>query len=563
MLGSEALGKVVSQSELIVQRREWKRNGRRIVLASGCFDLLHPGHIRLLEQARSLGDVLVVALESDASVRARNDATGEPAKGVNRGVSRPITPPRNAPKSLLRLPASITYSRLPKRASSEFLAQLAPDILVEGGGAGPGKDVAVAGTIRSSRGCEDRAHPARAGLFNLPPDRTHPTTARMILPLVSELLARVGRRPVVEEAIEALRRSAGEVRLGGLTDPAKALLAPLASAELGRPTLFLAESNQRAEALLEPVRYFYRAITGKPGRRVAHLPAQDVLPYEGRSPHAEISEDRAVALWRLASGEADLLIAPVQAALWRMREPEFYRHLARTIERDESIPHEDLLGFLSSAGYDKQTTCEMPGQFAVRGGIIDIFSPESPQPVRIELIGDTIESIRAFDPNTQRSTNPVERATLLPLIEFPRRGEFLERLRVPATSGRDDDDMPPGFYPGWEFREILVEDRNSVLFDLVAEPVLVVDEPYTGGCREAVSRKGGSSARRRRPCLTRAARPLSAQCERMDECLFSRAAVRSRTLDRCGRIRREGQAGAGAAHAANDALPRQRPGVHG
>jgi len=301
----------------------------------------------------------------------------------------------------------------------------------------------------------------------------------MILSLVSELLARVGRRPVVEEAIEALRRSAGEVRLGGLTDPAKALLAPLAAAELGRPTLFLTESNQRAEAFLEPVRYFYRAITGKPRRRVAHLPALDVVPYEGRSPHAEISEDRAVALWRWASGEVDLLIVPVQAALWRFREPEFYRHLARTIERDQTILHEDLLEFLSSAGYDKQTTCELPGQFAVRGGILDIFSPESAQPVRVELIGDTIESIRAFDPGTQRSTNPVERATLLPLIEFPRRGEFLERPRVPAISGRDDDDMPPGFYPGWEFQEILVEDRNSTLFDLVAEPVLVVDEPGT------------------------------------------------------------------------------------
>src|SRR5574340_793049 len=66
-----------------------------------------------------------------------------------------------------------------------------------------------------------------------------------------------------------------------------------------------------------------------------------------------------------------------------------------------------------------QTTCEMPGQFAVRGGIIDVFSPETPQPVRIELLGDTIESIRAFDPNTQRSTNPVERVTLMPLTEFP------------------------------------------------------------------------------------------------------------------------------------------------
>jgi len=299
----------------------------------------------------------------------------------------------------------------------------------------------------------------------------------MILSLVSELLARVGRRPVVEEAVDNLRRSGGFVRLDGLTDPAKTLVATLAATELGRPAIFVVESNQRAEALLEPLRWFYRAVTGKPGHRVVHLPALEVLPYDRRSPHAEISEDRAVALWRLANGDADMMIAPVQAALWRMRESEFYRHLARTIERDQDIPHRELLDFLSSAGYDKQTTCEMPGQFAVRGGIIDVFSPEAPQPVRIELLGDTIESIRAFDPNTQRSTNPMERATLLPLTEFPRRAEVLQRLRVPTASGREDDEAPAGFYPGWEFQEILLEDRKSTLFDLANDLLVIEDEP--------------------------------------------------------------------------------------
>jgi transcription-repair coupling factor (superfamily II helicase) len=299
----------------------------------------------------------------------------------------------------------------------------------------------------------------------------------MILPLVSELLTRVARRPVVEQAFEALRRSGGEVRLAGLTDPAKALLAPLAFAELGRATVLLVETNQRAEAMLEPVRYFYRAVTGKPGRRVAHLPAHDVLPYENRSPHAEISEDRAVALWRFATGDADLLIVPVQAAVWRMRDREFYSQLARTITRDESIAHQDLIEFLSSAGYDKQVTCEMPGQYAVRGGIIDIYSPESLQPVRVELLGDTIESIRAFDPNTQRSTNPVERATLMPLTEFPRHAQVLERVRVQSASAREDDSAPAAFYPGWEFREALREDRKATLFDLAVEPLIIEDEP--------------------------------------------------------------------------------------
>ncbi|MGA9885705.1 MAG: transcription-repair coupling factor [Candidatus Acidiferrales bacterium] len=306
----------------------------------------------------------------------------------------------------------------------------------------------------------------------------------MILSLVSELLGRIARRPAIEEACDRLRRNAGEVRLAGLTDSAKALVAPLIFSELGRPAIVVVESNQHAEALIEPMRWFYRAITGKPERRVEMLPALDVSPYESRSPHGEILEDRAVALWRLATGEADLVIAPVEAALARMREPQFYRELARTIARDESIAHEDLIGFLVAAGYQRQTTCEMPGQFSVRGGIIDVFSPETPQPVRIELLGDTIESIRAFDPNTQRSTNPMERALLLPLTEFLLHAEVLEHQRVVTASGREDDAPPAGFYPGWEFREISREDRRAVLFDLATDPVVILDEP--GSLDEAI-----------------------------------------------------------------------------
>ena len=308
----------------------------------------------------------------------------------------------------------------------------------------------------------------------------------MILPLVSELLARVSRCPAIDEAVEALRRGRSGRSISGLTDSAKALLAPIVCVELGRPTILLVESPQRAEELVEPVRWFYRALANKIGRHVAHLPAHDVLPYEGRSPHAEISEERAVSLWRFASGEIDLLIVPVQAALWRLRGREYYQRLALSITRDQSIPYDDLTSFLAGAGYEKKTTCEMPGEYAVRGGIIDIFSPEALQPIRVELLGDTIESIRAFDANTQRSTSPIERATLLPLSEFVLGAETLARQRVSAGaaladgatgSGREDEGMPAGYYPGWEFREIPREQRNSVLFDLATECVILEDEP--------------------------------------------------------------------------------------
>ena len=305
----------------------------------------------------------------------------------------------------------------------------------------------------------------------------------MILPLVAELLLRVGKLPAVEEVFDLLRRGPNETRIGGPTAAAKALLAALAAVELGRPIVMLVESNQRAEDLCEPLRFFYRALTGKPGSRVAVLPAHEVLPYDHLSPHAELSEARAVSLWRFASGEIDVLLAPATAALLRLREPEFYRQFALTVERGEEIPLDSLIEHLASVGYERHETVEMPGQFSVRGGIVDIYSPEATRPVRLELFGDTVESLREFDPNTQRSTSPVARTTLLPLTDYPRRSELLARLHARVVAGlaeaEEETDVRADFFPGWEFQAALVEPLESSLLTLASDTVLIEDEPET------------------------------------------------------------------------------------
>jgi transcription-repair coupling factor (superfamily II helicase) len=299
----------------------------------------------------------------------------------------------------------------------------------------------------------------------------------MILPLVAELLSRVGRRPAVEACLDALRRGPGEVRLAGLTDPAKSIVAAFAAASLARPVVILVASNRRAEELLEPVRYFFQAFARRPASRVAQLPAQEVSPYEGRSPHAEISEARASALWRIAAGEADIVIAPVESALLRLRDRSFYESLGSQLARDLDVPQVEFLNHLTSVGYERQEVVEAPGQFTMRGGIVDVFSPESNAPVRLDFFGDTLESLREFDPNTQRSTRPLERVTLLPLTDYPRRSELLDRFRDKQEAGRPDGGQPAGFYPGWEFHPALVEDAKSSLLELAANAVVLEDEP--------------------------------------------------------------------------------------
>jgi rfaE bifunctional protein nucleotidyltransferase chain/domain len=129
---------IVSQSELILQRQEWKRNGQRVACAAGVFDLLHPGHIRLLEQARGLGEVLVVALQSDPSVQSggrqgsQAAATGSRADG---GIAarQPITPATERAEILKALAAVDYVVEFHEPTPREFVARLVPDIVVKGG----------------------------------------------------------------------------------------------------------------------------------------------------------------------------------------------------------------------------------------------------------------------------------------------------------------------------------------------------------------------------------------------------------------------------------------------
>jgi len=285
----------------------------------------------------------------------------------------------------------------------------------------------------------------------------------MILPIVSELLEVIARHPAVEDAVDALRSGAGETRISGLADAAKALLTAHLAAELKRPIVLLTTNNERAESLGAATSYFLRVLgrSYNPGAEaVQMLPALDVTPWDGRSPHPEISEERAATLWRAASGQAATVVAPVGAALLRLAPPREYQRLARTVCQDEELPLEDLVSFLVEAGYQREQTVTMPGQFAVRGGILDVFSPEARYPVRLELLGDLVESLREFHPETQRSVRPLERVILVALGEL---------LRQPEGLG--------GAPPGWEFHLAEDQRRGSHLLQLTEKPVVVLDEP--------------------------------------------------------------------------------------
>src|SRR6201987_353177 len=166
----------------------------------------------------------------------------------------------------------------------------------------------------------------------------------MILPVVRERLEALVRQPALEGVVSALRGGAKSAGCTGLTELAKAMAAAHVTHELRRPAFLLVESNKKAEAIAETLRVCVSVYPGSfagTSGGVAVLPAFDTLPWESRSPHADILERRAATLYRLAAGEVSLVIAPAGAALWRYRDAAQYADLTRVLEKDKDVPLEE------------------------------------------------------------------------------------------------------------------------------------------------------------------------------------------------------------------------------
>src|SRR6516165_5767128 len=315
----------------------------------------------------------------------------------------------------------------------------------------------------------------------------------MILPFVREIFADLEHTPAFDRVRRHLSLASGRRRVSGLTATARSLYLPLmAHAAAGRPVILVVADNKTAEAL-EPALKAGCELTGAiDPDRVVRFPAHDVLPFENLSPHPDVQEQRAAALWKLATGAVSILIAPVEAAALRLFDRDYYGSLAVSLKRGEEVDIEVLTGHLASVGYTHMDLVEMPGQFTRRGGILDVYSPESDRPLRIEFFGDEIESIRRFDPETQRSQTGTDEAWLLPLTETPVTERLLaavnarlsrERIVIEGESlDQSEEEIQAAaaggvsVFPGWEFFSSVAGAENHLL-KLLPKAVLFVDEP--------------------------------------------------------------------------------------
>ncbi len=257
------------------------------------------------------------------------------------------------------------------------------------------------------------------------------------------------------------------------------LLARLAERECaqGRRVAMITADAQDAQRLLDEMPFF------APELRCVLFPDWETLPYDSFSPHQDLISERLATLWRISKGEADVVLIPATTALYRLAPPSFLAGYTFEFKTGQHLDEAQLKSQLTLAGYQHVTQVVSPGEYAVRGGLIDLFPMGSPIPFRVDLFDDEIDSIRTFDPDSQRSLYPVPEVRLLPGREFPMddaaragfRQRWRELLEGDPTRSRLYKDMGLGVATaGIEYYLPLFFEQTATVFDYLGEQAAVV-----------------------------------------------------------------------------------------
>lgn len=261
------------------------------------------------------------------------------------------------------------------------------------------------------------------------------------------------------------------------------LLARLGSREkaAGKLTAIVTSDATTAQRLMDEIIFF------APDLRCAMFPDWETLPYDTFSPHQDLISERLATLWRIQQRDketgADVVIVPATTALYRLAPPGFLAGYTFHFKVKQKLDETRLKAQLTLAGYSHVTQVVSPGEYAVRGGLIDLFPMGSAVPYRVDLFDDEIDSIRTFDPDSQRSLYPVPEVRLLPGREFPMdddarakfRSRWRELLDGDPTKSRIYKDMGNGVATaGIEYYLPLFFEETATVFDYLGKDATVV-----------------------------------------------------------------------------------------
>ncbi|MCY1074457.1 transcription-repair coupling factor [Archangium lansingense] len=296
--------------------------------------------------------------------------------------------------------------------------------------------------------------------------------------------------------VQELLRPGQRVRTQGLQGAARGYALARLTRGLKAPLVCIATDEEAADALASDLAFF---LGGKGGPREPHvlrLPADEVLPYDELSPDADVVADRLGALFHLSQGTRfPALVLSMRGLLRRVLPPGVMKELSERLTVGQDFDRDELARKLANMGYQSSPLVEDLSTFSVRGGLIDVFSPLYEKPVRIEFFGDTIESIRAFDPETQRTVDSLKEIILLPAREVifseqtRTRAEaaaraVADRINLPTTKLRERLEAMREGLPGFGLEGLLpgfFEGGLGTVFDYLrlwhAEPLFYLDDP--------------------------------------------------------------------------------------
>jgi transcription-repair coupling factor (superfamily II helicase) len=305
-------------------------------------------------------------------------------------------------------------------------------------------------------------------------------------------LRRITETPEFSRAVAEINRGTRVVSMSGLVaGSARALALAALQRETGKRFAVVTQSNRDLEPWESDLRFWYCALAGKSNceNEVLILPSSESDPYAGSSPHPDTLERRALTLWRLANHDQDFVLLTARAMARRTVPPDEITLAGAFLARNDTQSPEDLVDRLRSAGYVREDPVAAVGEFSMRGGILDVWSPGQERPVRIEFFGDEIDSIRDFDPETQLSTSQLSSIEIVPMREVVVRSHDFSQWAGAARRRWSDQRYARALrdrtvfadegesFAGWEWLLPVIRQRSASVFDYLQDAVLLVDEP--------------------------------------------------------------------------------------
>ena len=305
---------------------------------------------------------------------------------------------------------------------------------------------------------------------------------------LSGILAELARDPSIEAALSASASSAPVTV--ELRDALKSMFVPLLAQRLARPVIVVTTDDARARELAQDMRAWW------PTQPVLHFPDPDQPAYSMLAISHDVLAQRVAVLAQLVrasenpSEPGPIVVSSVRAAMRRLMPVEEFRAHFLALAAGAAMDLETTVRRLVALGYAPTPLVERPGEFARRGGIVDIFAPDRPLPVRVDFFGDEIESLRAFDPETQREVGAVAELVLAPATEVPiwlgdRVAGRLRRLDLAGLRPEErqiwarhlEQLQGEEYFDDAAFYTMSLLEDAAMLFEFCRDALLVVDEP--------------------------------------------------------------------------------------